>query len=101
MSDPLNERLLQADRLLIVGLIDQAQRIYREVAAAEPRNLQALVGLANCQVEQGDLRGGYRLALQVLEIDRMNSVALRMEARLSEILATRGEPVRRPAWVTR
>jgi thioredoxin-like negative regulator of GroEL len=97
----MNERLLQADRLLIVGLIDQAQKIYQEVLAADPRSTQALVGLANCQVEQGDLRGGYATALRVLEVDRSNNVALRMEARLSEILATRGEPVRRPAWITR
>lgn len=97
----MNERLLQADRLLIVGLVDLAATIYREVLAADPRNSQALVGLANCAVEQGDLRGGYALALRTLEIDRSNNVALRMEARLSEILATRGEPVRRPAWITR
>ena len=97
----MNERLLQADRLLIVGLIDQALKIYREVLDADPRNSQALVGLANCEVEQGDLRAGYATALRVLEIDRSNNVALRLEARLSEILATRGEPVRRPAWITR
>lgn len=97
----MNERLLQADRLLIVGLIDQAGRIYRDVLDVEPRNSQALIGLANCEVEQGNLLAGYEFALRVLEVDRTNSVALRMEARLSEILATRGEPVRRPAWITR
>lgn len=97
----MNERLLQADRLLIVGLIDQAASIYREVLTADPSNSQALIGLANCQVEQGDMRGGYALALRALDVDRTNNVALRMEARLSEILATRGEPVRRPAWITR
>jgi thioredoxin-like negative regulator of GroEL len=97
----MNERLLQADRLLIVGLIDQAERIYRELLAVDPRNVQALVGLANCQVEAGDLRAGYATALQTLEVDRTNNVALRLEARLSEILAVRGEPVRRPSWITR
>jgi len=97
----VNERLLQADRLLIVGLIDQAGRIYREVLSAEPGNSQALVGLANCEVEQGNLLAGYDVALRALEVDRTNTVALRMEARLSEILAARGEPVRRPAWITR
>jgi thioredoxin-like negative regulator of GroEL len=97
----MNERLLQADRLLIVGLIDQAGRIYREVLDVEPRNSQALLGLANCEVEQGDLRAGYAFALRALEVDRTNNVALRMEARLSEILATRGETVQRPAWITR
>lgn len=97
----MNERLLQADRLLIVGLIEQAGRIYREVLEAEPRNSQALVGLANCEVEQGNLRAGYDVALRALDVDRTNNVALRLEARLSEILSTRGEPVRRPAWITR
>jgi thioredoxin-like negative regulator of GroEL len=97
----MNERLLQADRLLIVGLIDQASRIYREVLDLDPRNSQALVGLANCEVERGDMLAGYHLALRALEVDRANNVALRMEARLSEIMATRGQPVRRPAWITR
>lgn len=97
----MNDRLLQADRLLIVGLIDHASGIYREVLDVEPRNSRALVGLANCEVERGDMVAGYAFALRALEVDRANNVALRMEARLSEILATRGEPVRRPAWITR
>lgn len=96
----MNDLLLQADRLLIVGMVEQAAAIYRRVIEAEPRSSQALVGLANCEVERGDLRGGYELALEALAVDRSNNVALRMEARLSEILATRGEPVSRPSWIT-
>jgi thioredoxin-like negative regulator of GroEL len=95
------ERLLQADRLLIVGLVPQAAAIYQAILQAEPRNPAALIGLANCTVEEGDFRGGYALALRALEVDRTNNVALRLEARLSEVLAVRGEPVRRPGWITR
>lgn len=97
----MKERLLQADRLLIVGLVDQAAAIYAEVLRAEPRNAQAIVGLANCAVEQGDPVRAYQLAVQALDVDRTNHVALRLEARLSETLAVRGQPVKRPAWVTR
>lgn len=97
----MTERLLQADRLLIVGLVDQAAAIYRAALDADPANQAAIVGMANCEVEQGNMPGAYALALRALEIDRSNNVALRMEARLSEVLAARGQPVRRPAWIAR
>jgi tetratricopeptide (TPR) repeat protein len=97
----VTERMLQADRLLIVGLVDQAAAIYRAALEADPKSEAALVGLANCEVEQGNMPGAYALALRALELDRSNNVALRMEARLSEVLAVRGQPVRRPAWISR
>jgi cytochrome c-type biogenesis protein CcmH/NrfG len=96
-----DERLLQADRLLVVGLTDQAGAIYREVLAAEPNNPRALVGLANCEIEQGHERAAYDLAVRALGIDRSNDVARRMEARLAEVMAMRGQPVQRPAWIGR
>lgn len=97
----MTDRLLQADRLLIVGLVDQAAAIYRAELEADARSEEALVGLANCEVEQGNMPGAYALALRALEIDRSNNVALRLEARISEVLAVRGQPVRRPAWISR
>ena len=93
------ERLLQADRLLIVGLTEQAQALYQSVLAAEPNNAPAIVGLANCEIELGHERTAYDLAVRALAIDRTNDVARRMEARLAEVMAMRGQPVQRPAWI--
>jgi Tetratricopeptide repeat len=93
------ERLLEAERDLSVGLVDRAEAIYHVLAESDPRNAVAVVGLARCALEHGDERGAYDLAVRALSIDPDEAVALRMEARLSEILATRGRPVERPAFV--
>ena len=91
------ELLLQADRLLNVDMVDQAEAIYRRVADQDPRNAIAVVGLARCALARGDEREGYRLMSRALTIDPENDMARRLEARLAETLATRGEEVERPA----
>jgi tetratricopeptide (TPR) repeat protein len=88
------ELLLQADRLFTVDLIDQAEAIYRRVAEQDPGNAIAVVGLARCALAREDDREAYQLAAQALAIDPRNDMARRMEARLSEIFASRGEPLR-------
>jgi thioredoxin-like negative regulator of GroEL len=93
------ERLLEAERDLAVGLVDRAEAIYRTLAESDPRNAVAVVGLARCTLERGDERGAYDLAVRALSIDPDEAAALRMEARLSEVLATRGTPVERPTFV--
>ena len=93
------ERLLEAERDLSVGFVDRAEAIYRVLADSDPRNAVAVVGLARCALERGDERGAYDLAVRALSIDPDEAAALRMEARLSEVLATRGRPVERPAFV--
>jgi tetratricopeptide (TPR) repeat protein len=90
------ELLLQADRLLNVDMIDQAEAIYRRVAEQDPRNAIAVVGLARCALARGDDREGYRLMSQALTIDPEYDMARRLEARLAETLAARGESVERP-----
>jgi hypothetical protein len=93
------ELLLQADRTLTMGLVDQAERLYRQAAEADPLNAIAVVGLARVAVERGDDLGAWELAVRALQIDPENASAIRLEARTAEILATRGEPVERPVWV--
>jgi thioredoxin-like negative regulator of GroEL len=93
------ERLLEAERDLVVGLVDRAEAIYRSLLETDPQNAVAVVGLARCALERGDDRSAYTLAVRALAIDPENAAALRLEARLSEILAARGQPVVRPASV--
>ena len=90
------EQLLQADRLLAVDQVDAAEAIYRRVSELDPMDAIAVVGLARCALARGDDRAAYELSARALEIDPADDMARRMEARLSEILETRGETVSRP-----
>ena len=90
------EQILQADRNLQVDQVDKARDIYQRVVDMDPGNAIAVVGLARCALADGDDHEAYELASRALEIDPENDMARRMEARLSEILATRGEAVDRP-----
>jgi tetratricopeptide (TPR) repeat protein len=85
------EALLQAERLLLHGMVDQAEEIYRSAAERDPNNAIAVVGLARVALEHGDDQLALERARQALQIDPQNSAALRLEARLSEVLAARGE----------
>ena len=91
------EQILQADRLLNVDQVEQARDMYARVVALDPGNAIAVVGLARCALAGGDDRGAYELAARALRVDPENDMARRMEARLAEILAARGEPVERAA----
>ncbi len=90
------EQILEADRNLRVDQVDKARDIYARVVELDPGNAIAVVGLAQCALAEGDDEKAHQLASRALEIDPENDMARRMEARLSEILATRGEPVERP-----
>jgi len=83
------ELLLQAERALAVGLLDQAERLYGQVVGADPRNAIAVVGLARVAIERGDDRKAHELAHRALAIDPENAAAIRLVARLEEILADR------------
>ena len=90
------ELLLQADRLLTVDLVDQAQSTYQRVADQDPNNAIAVVGLARCALARGDDQGAYALAARALAIDPENDMARRMEARMAEVLTYRGETLPGP-----
>ena len=83
------ERLLEADRLLALGLPDRAERIYWQAVETDPRNAIAVVGLARVASERGDDRTALEFARKALAIDPENPAAIRLTARLAEIVATR------------
>jgi tetratricopeptide (TPR) repeat protein len=85
------ELLLQAERALSVGLVDQADRLYRQAVDADPRNAIAVVGLARVALERSDDRAAYALGLRALEIDPDNQAAQRLVERMGEVLRYRGE----------
>lgn len=91
------ELLLQAERALTMGMVDQAERMYRQAADADPRNSIAVVGLARVALERADDAGALQEARRALSIDPENVAASRLAARLEEVLAYRGEVA--PAWV--
>ena|SRR5450631_2962043 len=90
------ELMLQAEQTLGLGLVDQAEKLYAQAAAADPHNAIAIIGLARVQLERGDQAGSHALVLRALAVDPENATALRMEARLREVLAGAGHRVSPP-----
>lgn len=90
------ERLLDAERAMSFGQLDQAEEIYQQVSTSDPKNSIAVVGLGRVALERGDELGAYLLARRALGIDPENDAARRMAVRLEEVLATRGQPVDDP-----
>jgi thioredoxin-like negative regulator of GroEL len=90
------ELLLEAERALSFGRVDEAERLYRQVATADPANSIAVVGLARVALEHADDAGAYLLARKALTIDPENEAAQRLVTRLDEVMRTRGETVPEP-----
>jgi hypothetical protein len=86
------EALLQAERLLVHGMVDQAEQIYANAVAQDPNNAIAMVGLARIALERGQEQLAYERALEALKIDPLNVAAQRLEARLQEVFASRSLP---------
>jgi hypothetical protein len=86
------ELLLQAERALSMGLVDQAARLYRQAADADPRNSIAVVGLARVALERGDEVLAWQEAKRALTIDPENAAAQRMVERFEEVWRYQGQP---------
>jgi hypothetical protein len=91
------ELLLQAERALSVGLLDRAETLYAQVAAADPRNSIAVVGLARVALDRGNEDEALALGRRALEIDPENDAAQRLVQRLEEVRAYRGEAAEAPS----
>jgi thioredoxin-like negative regulator of GroEL len=85
------EPMLEAERALAVGLLDNAERLYRQVIAADPNNSIAVVGLARVALERGDERTTYLEARRALSMDPDNPMASHLVMRMAEIMRGRGE----------
>lgn len=91
------EALLQAERLLVHGMVDQAEGIYQRAIEQDPQNAIAVVGLARVALERGQERLAYERAREALAIDPENVAAQRLEARLAEVFAERDRPAEPPS----
>lgn len=86
------ELLLVAERMLAAGDLDHAERLFTQVAEADPRNAIAVVGLARVAVERGDQAGAIGLARQALEIDPEEAAALGLLAFQGQLSAGEALP---------
>lgn len=78
------ERLLAAESDLALGQLDRAERAFRQVLAADPRNPIAAVGLARVALERGDEADVAVLARDALAIDPENAAARRLVDRTED-----------------
>ncbi|HLQ48859.1 MAG TPA: tetratricopeptide repeat protein [Candidatus Dormibacteraeota bacterium] len=83
--------LVEAERYLSHGLLDHAERLFRQVADADPRSSIAAVGLARVALERGDEARAYAFARRGLAIDPENPAAHHLVLRLEEVVRGRGE----------
>ena len=73
-----------------MGLVDQAERaLPRRPSTADPRNSIAVVGLARVALGARRRPDGAPSAAQALEIDPENAAAIRLAARLEEVIRHR------------
>ncbi len=91
------ELLLNAENALALGLLDQAERTYRQVLEADPRNGIAAVGLARVALERGEEARALLLAQEAAAMDPENATARRMIDRMEEVARYRDAGAAAPA----
>ncbi len=83
--------MLEAERAMGIGLLDNAERLYNQVVAIDPRNSIAYTGLARVARERLDQRGAYVFARRALALDPDNPMASHLSQRMAEQMRNRGE----------
>jgi hypothetical protein len=78
------ELLLQADRALSGGNLDQAERTYWQLSELDPTNAIAIAGLARVALERGDLRLARFFAVRAQVMDPENVAATRIIETIDE-----------------
>jgi tetratricopeptide (TPR) repeat protein len=81
------ELLLQADKALAAGSLDQAEKTYWQIIELDPANAIAVAGLARVSIERGDERRARTFADRALGIDP-ESIAARWVLQTLENKAT-------------
>ena len=84
------ELLLMAEGLLANGELDRAGQLFAQVAAADPRNAIAVVGLARVAQARGDVRAALEIARRALAIDPEDVAARRLVGELERADEPRG-----------
>ena len=72
----VDNRLVQAYAALQSGKTDAARQFYGEAARSDPRNINALLGLAAVALQEGNTDEAGRLYVRVLELEPRNAYAL-------------------------
>ena len=90
------ERLLAAESALERDELDHAQRLFGQVAEADPRNAIAVVGLARVLSRRGDTDAARELVAHALEIDPDEAAARRLLGELDAAAEAPELPARPP-----
>ena len=86
------ELLLQADRALADGSLDQAERTYWQLIDLDPTNAIAVAGLARISLERGDEKAAREFADRALGIDPDSIAARRVIETLTHTGAEHAGP---------
>lgn len=78
------ERLQEARRLVVVGELDAAEAIYKELLERHPRTPVLLRDLVEIRVEQGNLAGALVAALRRVSLEPDSAEAREIAANLLE-----------------
>jgi len=95
------ELLVEAERFLSHGLLDHAERLFRQVAETDPKSSIAAVGLARVALERGDDATAYAFGRRALAIDPENPAAHHLVLRLEEVASGRGASLPSDAEIVR